>query len=111
MYIPKNYEKYCSRRVITMEFVKGIKIDDLENLKKHFDTRQIGSLLVKIFAKMIFLDGHVHCDAHPGNIFVRKVNNRPQIVLLDHGFYCTLEKNFHENFNKLWFSMCTFDNK
>lgn len=38
---------------------------------------------------MIFENGHVHCDAHAGNIFVRRnpKSNEPQIILLDHGFY------------------------
>jgi aarF domain-containing kinase len=46
---------------------------------------------------MIFKYGFVHCDAHPGNIFIRRKpksrNNNSedyQIVLLDHGLYRTL---------------------
>lgn len=48
---------------------------------------------------MIFKHGFVHCDAHPGNIMIRKKPkrnpNQPndyQIVLLDHGLYRVLEK-------------------
>jgi aarF domain-containing kinase len=54
-------------------------------------------ILIDVFAKMIFTHGHVHCDAHPGNLLVRpnpKNLERPQIVLLDHGFYCDLKSKF-----------------
>jgi aarF domain-containing kinase len=45
--------------------------------------------LLDIFTQMIFKDGFVHCDAHPGNFFIRKKNNSVghEIVLLDHGLY------------------------
>jgi len=69
-------------------------------------------LLVKIFAKMVFHDGHVHCDAHPGNILVRrnpKNPKLPQIVLLDHGFYCHTSDKFRKQFINLWFAMITMD--
>ena len=69
-------------------------------------------MLIHIFAKMIYLHGHVHCDAHPGNIFVRPNPNnpeRPQIVLLDHGFYGTYSHQFRKNFCKLWYALSTMD--
>lgn len=37
-----------------------------------FDTKKVGISLIKIFADMIFKHGFVHCDAHPGNILVRR---------------------------------------
>lgn len=38
---------------------------------------------------MIFVNGFVHCDPHPGNVLVRKCpkSNKTEIVLLDHGLY------------------------
>ena len=62
---------------------------------------------------MIFKHGFVHCDAHPGNLFVRENpahRGKPQIVLLDHGFYCTLPENFRRDFCGLWLAMTSFDN-
>ena len=41
-----------------------------------------------------FISGFVHCDPHPGNILVRAVNSKPQIVLLDHGQYRELSEDF-----------------
>lgn len=61
---------------------------------------------------MIFKDGFVHCDPHPGNILVRANPSRPgrpQVVLLDHGFYCTLSDEFRCDFSRLWYALNTFD--
>ena len=44
---------------------------------------------------MIFVNGYIHCDPHPGNILVRKnENGEAEIVMLDHGLYqvCVLNK-------------------
>ena len=68
--------------------------------------------MIEVFSKMIFSHGHVHCDAHPGNILVRpdpKNPKEPQVVLLDHGFYCNLDESFRMDFCRLWYSMVTMD--
>lgn len=96
-----------------MEYVDGIKINDIEGLKKEFgDANKPSQILIEIFARMIFQNGHVHCDAHPGNILIRKHPDdpkRPQVVLLDHGFYCDIDDKFRLDFCRLWYSMVTMD--
>lgn len=98
-----------------MEFVRGHKIDDLEILENKFGKtgpKRSCDILVEVFAKMIFEHGFVHCDAHPGNILVRenpKNRGKPQIVLLDHGFYCRMKDDFRKQFCRLWVAMNTFD--
>lgn len=55
-----------------MEYVEGIKINDIESLKTQYgDPKKAASILIDVFAKMIFVHGHIHCDAHPGNMLVR----------------------------------------
>ena len=57
-----------------MEYCQGHRIDDIEKLNHQFGkdgALQAAEILVDVFGKMIFLYGHVHCDAHPGNIMVR----------------------------------------
>ena len=102
-----------TKRTILMEYVEGTKIDDIEALNEKFGSaKKCTNMLVNIFAKMIFLHGHVHCDAHPGNILVRPNPDnpeRPQIVLLDHGFYGTTSQAFRKQFCKLWFALATMD--
>jgi aarF domain-containing kinase len=74
-----------------MEFVEGDRITDVDVLNQKFGSAaNVSNVLIDIYARMIFLHGHIHCDAHPGNILIRKQpNGKPQIVLLDHGFYCS----------------------
>ena len=37
---------------------------------------------------MIFVNGYIHCDPHPGNVLIRKDANREtEIIMLDHGLY------------------------
>ena len=45
--------------------------------------------------RMIFDEGYVHCDPHPGNVLVdRQQGGNTQIVLLDHGLYTQLSNKF-----------------
>ena len=85
-----------------MEFVDGDRITDIEALNLKFGSAdKVANVLIDIYARMIFLYGHVHCDAHPGNILIRehpKKKGKPQVVLLDHGFYCDLTEEFRINF-------------
>lgn len=73
--------------------------------------------MVGIFTDMIFKHGFVHCDAHPGNILIRKhprgknPKDDYQIVLLDHGLYRSLTPEFIDNFSNLWVSLVKFDSK
>jgi aarF domain-containing kinase len=62
-----------TKRAIIMEYVEGCRIDELDKLKEMFGSSDcVTDQLIDIYAKMIFLYGHVHCDPHPGNIKIRK---------------------------------------
>jgi aarF domain-containing kinase len=110
--IPDVYEQFSSKRVITMEFVDGIRIDQNDSIKEKLgiDPKQCADLLVDLFGSMIFKTGRIHCDPHPGNILIRKnptIQGAPQIVLLDHGFYRTLDPDFRTRFVNLWIAIVT----
>lgn len=45
------------------------------------------SKLGELYSKMIFVEGFVHCDPHPGNVLVDKSEGEVKVVLLDHGLY------------------------
>lgn len=98
-----------------MEYIHGTKIDQIETIKSQFGEEgplEASKILVKVFGDMIFKHGFVHCDAHPGNIFVRPNpanKNKLQIVLLDHGFYCTLKEELRQDFSKMWYAMNTMN--
>jgi len=61
---------------------------------------------------MIFLNGYVHSDPHPGNILVHKnKNGGTDVVLLDHGLYATLTNRFMYEYAQLWLSILRVDRK
>jgi aarF domain-containing kinase len=53
---------------------------------------------------MIFKEGFIHADPHPGNMMVRhqKGVDGLQLVLLDHGIYADISEETRLSYNKLW---------
>lgn len=92
------------KRVLTAEFIDGIKISNVDDLKKnHFDLGDVDRKLFTIFAEQIFNTGFVHADPHPGNVFVRKnKQNKAEIVLLDHGLYESLSFDLRQSLCRFW---------
>ena len=81
--IPKVYWDLTADKILTMEYIDGIKISDTVKLKKsQFDKKIIATRGADMILKQIFADGFFHGDPHPGNIFVLKNN---VIALLDFG--------------------------
>ncbi|XP_071747487.1 uncharacterized aarF domain-containing protein kinase 5 [Lepeophtheirus salmonis] len=89
VYVPEILWSHSSKRILTMEYIDGIKISDGDALTKQgFDLKSLGSDLIKTFAEQICKSGFVHADPHPGNILVRKgKKTNHEIVILDHGLY------------------------
>lgn len=72
IYIPRVYWQFTTKRLITIEFVPGIKITDIAALiKKNHNPKELAHVLVNAYFKQFFEDGFYHADPHPGNIFVR----------------------------------------
>jgi len=74
---------------------------------------KVAENLLSIFTTMIYDHGFVHCDAHPGNILVRKKDNEidHDIVLLDHGLYRSISQDTIRNFSGLWTALMLQDRK
>ncbi|CAH1102503.1 unnamed protein product [Psylliodes chrysocephalus] len=102
-----------SKRVLTMEFVEGGQVNDLDYIKKHkINPYEVSDKLGKLYSKMIFIHGFVHSDPHPGNILVRKTDRGDcDIVLLDHGLYATLKDDLRVEYANLWLSILNRDTK
>ncbi len=94
IFVPKCYRDYSSKKVLTMEFVDGIKISDLEALEEHsLDRRIIARRGGELVLKQIFEFGFFHADPHPGNVFVLPGN---VICFLDFGMMGTLTRSTQE---------------
>ncbi|MEE3420223.1 MAG: AarF/UbiB family protein [Lachnospiraceae bacterium] len=80
--VPRLYREYTTSRVLVMEYVDGIPIDDAETLKEDgYDLDEIGRKFVNNFIKQVMDDGFFHADPHPGNVMIRD----GKIVWLDMG--------------------------
>jgi aarF domain-containing kinase len=106
--IPEVY--WSHPRVLCMEFIEGAKTDNREYLKKHgINPDEVAHQITRIFSQMIYRDGWVHCDAHPGNMLIRANPKRPQlpfdVILLDHGLYQNLTPEFRIQYARLWTSI------
>ncbi|XP_067894700.1 aarF domain-containing protein kinase 1 isoform X1 [Heterodontus francisci] len=110
--VPKIHWELSTRRVLTMEFLEGGQVNDREYMKKNgIDVNEISRNLGKLYSEMIFVNGFVHCDPHPGNVLVRKSpqTNKGEIVLLDHGLYQNLTEEFRLDYCHLWHSLIKTD--
>lgn len=74
---PKPVPKYSSRRVLTMEFVDGWKITEVEQWPPTIDRQDTAEKLVNAFAMLTFQEGLIHGDPHPGNVFVELLPAEP----------------------------------
>lgn len=69
--IPKLYPKFSNTKVITLEFIDGIKISRTDELKQAgFDLKRIAQKGFDAYFKQIFEWGYFHADPHPGNLMV-----------------------------------------
>lgn len=88
-------QNWTTERILTMEYIHGCKVNDLECLSRmNISPASVSQQMCQLFAQQIFEHGFVHCDPHPGNVLVRVANGAPQIVLLDHGLYRELDDEF-----------------
>ncbi|XP_008959237.2 aarF domain-containing protein kinase 1 isoform X2 [Pan paniscus] len=92
---------------------EGRNAEKVSQMLKHFDFLKISRHLGKMYSEMIFVNGFVHCDPHPGNVLVRKHpgTGKAEIVLLDHGLYQVLTEEFRLNYCHLWQSLIWTDMK
>ncbi|KAH8589061.1 ABC transporter [Bisporella sp. PMI_857] len=160
VYIPKVYRDLSSKRIMTTEWIEGVRLTDKEALTAPWrggrgkaspgangtplpppkrlslggegllkpernewrgpngrgglglSLKSIMTTMVDLFSAQMFLWGVVHCDPHPGNIFIRrKTNGEPELVLIDHGLYINMTPKFRLQYCQFWKAIMTFDNK
>lgn len=81
--VPKVKWIYTTKRVLTMEYIEGIKVSDLKALEEAgIDRIKVAENLATCICNQIFRDGFFHADPHPGNIQVMPDGT---IVFLDLG--------------------------
>ena len=109
--IPEVLKEFSTARVITMEYVHGTKVNDLEGLHAAgVNMADYMTRLMRVFNRMILAYGFFHADPHPGNILVNPdAKGRPVFTLLDFGLSKELPKGFGLGLFELMFSMMTYN--
>lgn len=71
IHVPQIYWHATSKKVLTMEFIHGTKVTDLEEqARRNISPAKVNRLLIKTYLKQLLEDGFFHADPHPGNLLV-----------------------------------------
>ena len=137
VHIPKVYPEYSTKKVLTAEWIDGVRLSDraaiqrlmgeenrgtivsdskihpsLEGVRLKGGVESIMQIMVELFSAQIFSWGWVHCDPHPGNIIIRPHPSNPrypQLVLIDHGLYVRVKESFRREYATLWRGLLAAD--
>ncbi len=100
---PKIYPEFTMSKVLTLEFIDGVKISDYEKIKSSgLDRKVIARRLAVSYFKQIFNYGFFHADPHPGNLLVLPNN---AVCYLDYGMMGSIMKKDIEQFGYLFISV------
>ncbi len=97
--VPLPVEAFTTSRVLTMDYIPGKKITELSPLRlMDLDGGGLARELFRAYLKQILLDGFVHADPHPGNVFL---TDDDRIALLDLGMVTRLLPGLQDNLLRL----------
>lgn len=99
IHIPKIYWEYTTQRILTMQKIKGIKVNHIEELDKGgYNKPLIAERIANAMFEQVLEHGFFHGDPHPGNIFVLPNN---EIAFLDFGMVGQLSEDLKLHFAEL----------
>jgi ubiquinone biosynthesis protein len=103
IYVPTVVNDMTTSRVLTTELVRGRKVSKLTPLQTiDHDYADLASALTKAYLKQICVDGIWHSDPHPGNVFVRDLeDDQAEVVLLDFGMVSRISREFQDEIIKM----------
>lgn len=105
--VPRIDWEHTTRRVLTMEYVDGIKITDVAALSAAgIDRQAVYRLVAESYVRQIFAHGFFHADPHPGNLFVQP---GPKLVIVDFGLAKQLPPAFLRGFVRLTTALLSSD--
>jgi len=107
--IPAVVWERTSDRVLTMEYVEGIKVTDLERgIKEGLDIKKLSRLVVEVYVELMLKHGHFHADPHPGNLFALPGD---RLAIVDFGLTKRLSPRFLTAFKKMIRCIFTHDDE
>lgn len=118
--VPKVYHEHSTGRVLTLENVEGIRINDVAAMcAVGIEPTAVAERLLDVYFKQVFQEGFFHADPHPGNIFVRlrpRPVNAPtdgptpfQITFIDFGMMGNIQSLMGENLRRVLLAVAKRD--
>lgn len=105
--VPDVYSKYTTKRVLTLEYVPGTKITDIESIKKMgLDPTSLATKIDRTFLKMLLKHDIFHADPHPGNISVKEDGT---LILYDFGMVGSLDDKTRKKLVRLYLALADRD--
>lgn len=105
--IPQVYDEYSTKNILTMEYIPGIKITNIEDLdKKGLDRQKIVIDVHKVFFTMLLRDSIFHADPHPGNI---SVADDGSLILYDFGMVGKIDNDTRMRIVRLYLALVEKD--
>ena len=99
IHIPSPIPDYCTRRVLTMDYVEGTKITKISHVALiEANGAALAEELFRAYLTQVLVDGLFHADPHPGNVFVTQ---DCRIALLDLGMVGHITPRMQENLLKV----------
>lgn len=105
IYVPLVYADLSTERILTMEYIKGIKASKVATLRSQgYDLHLIAERGANLVMEQVFVHGFFHGDPHPGNIFILPGD---VICFLDFGMMGRISRQDREDFTDLMLSIVT----
>src|SRR5688572_10505460 len=99
IFVPEPIASYVSRRVLTMEYVRGTKITSLNPVALlDVDPEGLADELIQVYLHQILIDGFFHADPHPGNVFITEDG---RLAMIDLGMVGHLSPTLQDRLLKL----------
>ncbi|NLX98683.1 MAG: AarF/ABC1/UbiB kinase family protein [Rhodopirellula sp.] len=107
VHIPRPYPELSTSRVLTMELIEGIKLEEHERLAEEgFDLSELARTGARLYLDMIFGNGFYHADPHPGNVLIMDGN---VIGLLDFGMVGRIDERLQEDIEEALIALSNQD--
>ncbi|MGC9526648.1 MAG: ABC1 kinase family protein [Limnospira sp.] len=105
--VPKVYWEYSTNKVLTLEYLPGIKVDDRKTLQAcDIDIKRINQLGICCYLKQILQDGFFQADPHPGNI---AVNSDGSLIFYDFGMMAEVKPLAKDQMIRTFFAVLRKD--
>jgi len=102
--VPLIYPELSTKKLLTMEYIRGVKISDVEAIDAAgIDRQLLAKNTLRALVKQLLIDGFFHADPHPGNILVNLDNG--EATFIDTGMVGELELTQRVNLIQLLMTM------